>query len=272
MNVNTVRLLQHVLKEAGFYQGDIDGLRGSRTAKAVQRFVHSRRDELREPPDSWSDRRMAIACLQLACRDAGIEPGPVDGYWGPLTDNAVEELEQTRQTGGPPRAWRDEVPLETNPNDWPTETNLERRFGPPCEVPLVRVECPWELTIDWNRAAKTRTISCHEVVADSLTRVLHRVFEHYGEEEIRRLGLYIYGGSYNCRRMRGGTSWSTHAWGIAIDWYPSRNKLKWGRDRASLAADDCLDWWRFWEEEGWVSLGRCRNYDWMHVQAAKLNP
>ena len=71
--------------------------------------------------------------------------------------------------------------------------------------------------------------------------------------------------------MRGGTKPSTHSWGIALDWYPSRNKLRWGRDRASLAAPDCDDWWRIWEAEGWVSLGRSRNFDWMHVQAAKID-
>ena len=25
-----------------------------------------------------------------------------------------------------------------------------------------------------------------------------------------------------------------------------------------------------WEEEGWISLGRARDFDWMHVQAARL--
>jgi len=65
-------------------------------------------------------------------------------------------------------------------------------------------------------------------VSESLERILHRVREEYGDEEIRRLRLNLYGGSYNVRRKRGGTSWSTHAWGIAMDWDPGNNKLKWG--------------------------------------------
>ncbi|MCB1809828.1 MAG: M15 family peptidase, partial [Candidatus Competibacteraceae bacterium] len=70
--------------------------------------------------------------------------------------------------------------------------------------------------------------------------------------------------------MRGGSNWSAHSWGIALDWDPEHNQLKWMHDQASLASSDYDDWWRFWEEEGWVSLGRSRNFDWMHVQAAKL--
>jgi hypothetical protein len=70
--------------------------------------------------------------------------------------------------------------------------------------------------------------------------------------------------------MRGGSAWSTHAWGIAIDWNPSSNKLKWGREQATLARPEYDAWWDIWEEEGWLSLGRARNYDWMHVQAARL--
>ncbi len=61
-----------------------------------------------------------------------------------------------------------------------------------------------------------------------------------------------------------------HSWGIAVDYDPERNLVKWGRDRATFAKSEYDTWWKLWEEEGWVSLGRTRNFDWMHVQAAKL--
>ena len=77
------------------------------------------------------------------------------------------------------------------------------------------------------------------------------------------------GGCLNVRRMRGGTRWSTHSWGIAMDYDPEQNQWKWGRDRATLALPEYDAWWRLWEEEGWTSLGRTKNFDWMHVQAAK---
>ena len=61
-----------------------------------------------------------------------------------------------------------------------------------------------------------------------------------GEAEIKALGLDLFGGCYNPRLMRGGSSLSTHSWATAINWDPEASQLKWGRER---------------------------NYDWMHVQA-----
>jgi hypothetical protein len=49
-----------------------------------------------------------------------------------------------------------------------------------------------------------------------------------------------------------------------------RNQLNFGRDRATLDHTDYDFWWHTWEDEGWVSLGRSRNFDWMHIQAARL--
>ena len=49
------------------------------------------------------------------------------------------------------------------------------------------------------------------------------------------------------------------------------------RTSVRVPPGDCVDnkadydkWWEFWEEEGAVSLGRARDFDWMHVQFARL--
>jgi hypothetical protein len=274
MDKRLIRLLQRVLASNGYYDGRIDGLWGDFTEAGILAMNAARSDDLQGDAAQWSMRRRAIACLQLGCRDAGRAVGAIDGLWGPQTDNAVEEFETILDTGAEPVAWRDDVPVATNPHSWPnqSEAALTAFFGDRCdESQLVSVQCPWQLSLDWNLEQRTRTIRCHKRVADSLGEILARLYDHYGEAELRRLGLHRYGGSYNCRAMRGGTQASTHSWGIAIDWYPSRNKLRWGRDQASLASPDCDAWWRIWEAEGWVSLGRSRNFDWMHVQAAKID-
>jgi hypothetical protein len=89
---------------------------------------------------------------------------------------------------------------------------------------------------------KVTRIACHEKVAVSLERVLQRVLDHYGAEQIRQLRLERFGGCYNPRKKRGGTAWSTHAWGIALDFDPERNKLQWGRDRAAFARAEYDRW------------------------------
>ena len=61
-----------------------------------------------------------------------------------------------------------------------------------------------------------------------------------------------------------------HAWGIAIDWDADRNPLRATSKDAAMATPRYAKFLDLWEEEGWLSLGRARNFDWMHVQAATL--
>jgi len=51
---------------------------------------------------------------------------------------------------------------------------------------------------------------------------------------------------------------------------PDNNQLKWGKDRASFAKPVYNDYWKIVEAEGATSLGRSRNFDWMHFQFADL--
>jgi hypothetical protein len=274
MNVAMIRSLQEKLKELGHYKGSIDGDRGPKTNKAVGAALRARGDDLPDGWEEWSEKRRAVAFVQLWARDEGIDAGTVDGWVGPQTTFALEALQEMLETGRGPRMWRDETPLDVNPNGWPKESAVEALYGKHgvkkgYTPPLVRVECPWRLKIAWNLNQTVSTISIHEKCADSLGRILTKVHDHYGDAEIQRLRLDHFGGSYNPRKMRGSTRWSMHAWGVAIDWDPENNQLRWNRGQASLAHPDYIDWWRCWEEEGWLSLGRVANFDWMHVQAVK---
>jgi hypothetical protein len=108
------------------------------------------------------------------------------------------------------------------------------------------------------------------LVADSASRAFDKILSEYGQEGIKEIGVDIFGGSLNVRRMRGGSRYSMHSWAIAIDFDPERNQLRWNRPKARLSHADCNRFWEIWEAEGWVSLGRARDFDWQHVQAARL--
>ncbi|WP_108260455.1 M15 family metallopeptidase [Mangrovicoccus ximenensis] len=134
--------------------------------------------------------------------------------------------------------------------------------------PLVQVPVPWVMRLAWDSSATRSFLWIHEKAAESAARALGRIAASYTGAEIRDLGLDIFGGDYAPRKMRGADRYSLHSWGIAIDFDPVRNALRADKRTARLAQPDAEPFWRAWEAEGWTSLGRDRNYDWMHVQAA----
>lgn len=272
MKKSEIKLIQNYLKESGFYFDVIDGKRGEKTDKAVNKALSSNTVKLPDVWDEWPPKRRAVAYLQLICHEKDIDAGAIDGLYGPQTEAASDRLRVLTARGVLPRSFTDISPARVNPYNFPVESyqSLVEYYGQPCEGNLVKVSCPWLLRLDWDLSATTRTISIHEKLSGSLSGILESVYDIYGDEGIKLHGLDRYGGSFNCRKKRGSVSaWSTHAWGISIDWYPSKNKLKWDSDRASLADVDLDPWWEAWEKEGWLSLGRTENRDWMHVQAAK---
>ncbi len=272
MRKSEIRLIQRHLQDQGLYTGRIDGLRGSRSNQAASQFLQTIQDQLPEGCAEWSSRRKAVGLLQWLCLQRDIEAGQIDGLYGPQTESAADQLIILNRTGELPRGFGDIVPLRVNPYQFPLESeqSLTEFYDEPCQTTLTRVECPWQLRLDWKLSSKTRRISIHPKLADSLGEILEQVYQTYQLEDIRQLGLDRYGGSFNCRKKRGSrNAWSTHAWGIAIDWYPSRNKLRWDSSRASLAHPDLDDWWNIWEQQGWLSLGRREDRDWMHIQAAQ---
>lgn len=278
MKQGAVRILQTELERIGTYSGPVDGKLHPELAATIAGMIENRRADLSSDPADWSDKRKRVAAFQLICKDGEFDPGPIDGLWGQRTESAYFAIDFFHDTGERLINFRDIEPSGDNPNNWPADSSNQSEvmdfydFNPNRggEPATVIVDCPWQLTLDFNRSVKTQRIGCHPKVADSLNRVLTKIHSHYGTDEINELGLNIYGGCKNVRRKRGGSTWSTHSFAAAIDWDPANNKLQWGFDRAHMARPVYLPFWQAWEEEGWTSLGRAKNFDWMHVQAVRL--
>lgn len=219
-------------------------------------------------PSDWPIDRKIVGFIQHQCMIKEIPVGPIDGFLGPQTQYGFDQL----TNGTAP--WRDDEGIGATPDPsskWPIQTQAELiAFYGPVGTNQVSVALPYPHKIAWEPSKVINNFTCHTKVASSVQRVLANVLAHYGLEEIQRLRLDMWGGGLNVRPMRGGTNYSTHAWGIAFDYDPENNQLKWGRDKASFARPEYDAWWKCWENEGWVSLGRERNYDWMHVQAARV--
>ena len=128
---------------------------------------------------------------------------------------------------------------------------------------------PYPMFLAWDKQKEVPRMSCHVFVAPYIERILKETLKHYGPDRIKALGLDLFGGCLNVRKMRGGNSWSMHSWGIAVDLDPDNNELHMGRDKARFAKPEYHTFWNIVESVGAVSLGRTQNYDWMHFQFAK---
>lgn len=243
------------------HQLDTDGFTGPQTIAATNSVL-----EVRTNGINWSDNRKLIAALQDIINQNGYTAGTVDGLWGQQTQTGYDQLK------GQSTNWRDAenegVGAESGTFPSQNESALTNFYGAP-GTNQGKVMCPYPLKIAWDTDVIVNRFTCHEKIIVPVRNVLDRVQDHYGDQ-ISELGLDLWGGCYNKRKMRGGSQWSMHAWGVAIDWNPSSNQLRWKSDKASLAQPQYDMWWQLWEAEGFTSLGRAKNYDWMHVQAANV--
>lgn len=114
------------------------------------------------------------------------------------------------------------------------------------------------------------TIRCHKLVAPALLRIFQRCLEHYGLEKIQELGLDDWCGCFNYRPVRGGSTLSMHAWGIAVDLSASENGNLMRAPQARLSHPDAAAFWDIVESEGAFSMGRVTGRDWMHFQFARI--
>ncbi len=142
--------------------------------------------------------------------------------------------------------------------------------GPAVENQLVMINFPFSFRIDWNLRQRTKRIRVHKLAAPQLEKALNEVFNHYGEEKWRELGIDRFAGSYNHRKMRGGNKWSMYAYGCAVDFYAGPNGLRTRCPDALFCKPDYKAFLDIMEANQWLPALRLWGADGMHFQRARL--
>ena len=150
-----------------------------------------------------------------------------------------------------------------------TTSELFKKYGTPTESGspyLTNLILPYPMVLSWDKGTKINSLRCHKLVSGNLKNVFDDLLKEYGLAKIQQLGIDLYGGCFAFRKMRGGTDWSRHSWGIAIDLDPERNQLKESKATARFARPEYKPMIDIFYKHGFLSLGVEKDYDWMHFE------
>lgn len=149
-----------------------------------------------------------------------------------------------------------------------TTAQATAKYGKPNQAGsyLVSIKLPFPMRLAWDKNTIVKTMRCHKLVADQLTAIFTEILQVYGLAKIQELGIDLFGGCFNFRQMRGGSDWSRHSWGIAVDLDPERNQLKETSKTARFARPEYKQMIDIFYKHGFVSLGREKGYDFMHFE------
>lgn len=149
-----------------------------------------------------------------------------------------------------------------------TDAEVLSIYGTPGNTAnFTQIISPFPLIIAWDRNIVVQKLTCHKKIAAALSNVLNDLLAAYGKEKIKALGINLFGGLYNLRKMRGSaTRWSRHSWAIAIDLDPDRNLLREDHTTARFARPEYKPMIEIFYRHGFIGYGPEKDYDWMHFE------
>jgi len=145
------------------------------------------------------------------------------------------------------------------------DAQIIAKYGAPGDPDnLTVIQLPYPMRVAWDIKTSVSRITCHRLIADALSKVFSDLLAAYGYEELKRLGIDLFGGCYNFRKMRGGNRWSRHSWAIAIDLNPAKNGLRTKWKDAQFSKPEYSKMVEIFYNNGFMSYGKERDYDAMH--------
>jgi hypothetical protein len=112
---------------------------------------------------------------------------------------------------------------------WPhgDQLNLTRFYGRPGHVAMDNVIVPWHMIYNEPPHPPIPHFAMHVKCVPAMNRILQNIWDHYAhsQQAIEHIGMNIWGGAYNPRKIRGSNRWSVHAWAAAVDFDPDHNEM-----------------------------------------------
>ena len=168
----------------------VDGIIGQQTMAAALRISTI--------SAQWSLSRQFVGAIQHICFVHGLDAGPIDGYWGPLTENGFDELVQKLENNSVVH-WREDTnkQLRSQPdNEWPNDRLKDMTsFYGGVGTNMTRVKIPYTLKLAWDLKTTLNQFTCHKKCAEPIQAAMEEILQVYGLDFIKQNKLDHWGGA-----------------------------------------------------------------------------
>lgn len=228
--MNHVIQLQTLMYNLGYFNGKIDGVWGAVTQKAYEEVLYATSD--RSITEADKEEVIYSNLPELTLQDQGLSLVDLDG------NVALEAI----------------LPAYTT-------AQMTAAFGK-MGTRVRSMPLPYPMRLAWDKSVTVNSTMVHFDMEEPLTNVLNQTLEHYSLAGLQELGLDLYGGCFNIRKMTGGKEWSSHSWGVGVDINPEGNPFRMNPSKTTFVDPQYTEFARIMISNGFRTLP----HDLMHWQ------